>query len=403
MSMGLRLLQRRRPVIWRPSRLASALLFAIALISLPLLQPARARQADQTFSPASGPVEVIAQGVAALPAGDAVWRTVRTRAPLPADAPFEERPLGFVLASTGPMLLVDQATGEQVRLGTGEAALTRAGTLQQRSSLEAQPVSYLSIELVAADAPPPPADAIVLQPGQPFPTPPGLHDLDLLSATLGQGETFTIPDSGAKNVVLITDGAAGVGRGEGEPVVLLAGEAASFSGALDIAPATDGGEEAFVSFVVAMIGPELPPVAGIAETSAVPTVESAAAPGTPDAAAGQGSIAIQVFSCPPGMDAQNVAAAVCAPTAEGFDVILSGDALQSPMSLTEATGESNSFTWSGLPFGDYLIAEVALPPGATTYSLSAANVSGDPESGYRITLDEANPALSVRIYAFSPG
>ena len=34
---------------------------------------------------------------------------------------------------------------------------------------------------------------------------------------------------------------------------------------------------------------------------------SAAAPGTPDAAAGQGSIAIQVFSCPPGMDAQNVA------------------------------------------------------------------------------------------------
>ncbi len=78
---------------------------------------------------------MIAQGVAALPAGDAVWRTVRTRAPLPAEAPFEERPLGFVLASTGPMLLVDQATGEQVRLGTGEAALTLAGTLQQRTSL----------------------------------------------------------------------------------------------------------------------------------------------------------------------------------------------------------------------------------------------------------------------------
>ncbi len=108
-------------------------------------------------------------------------------------------------------------------------------------------------------------------------------------------------------------------------MVLLAGEAASFSGALDIAPAPDGGEEAFVSFVVAMIGPELPPVAGIAETPAVPTVESAAAPGTPDAAIGQGTIAIQVFSCPPGMDAQNVAAAVCAPAPEGFDATLSGE------------------------------------------------------------------------------
>ncbi len=401
--MGLRLLRRRWPGTWRPSRLAIALLFAIALISLPSLQTAHAWQADQTFSPASGLAEVIAQGVAALPAGDAVWRTVRTRAPLPAEAPFEERPLGFVLASTGPMLLVDQATGEQVRLGTGEAALTRAGTLQQRSSLGAQPVSYLSIELVAADAPPPPADAIVLQPGQPFPTPPGLHDLDLLSATLGLGETFTIPDSGAKNVVLITDGAAGVGRGEGEPVVLLAGEAASFSGALDIAPAPDGGDEAFVSFVVAMIGPELPPVEGIAETPAIPTVESAAAPGTPDAAIGQGSIAIQVFSCPPGMDAQNVAAAVCAPTAEGFDVTLSGESLPAPLTISDAASDGGSFTWSDLPFGDYLIADVALPPGATTYSLSAANATGDPESGYRITLDEANPVLSVRIYAFSPG
>src|SRR5829696_6896610 len=78
-----------------------------------------ARQADAGFSPASGPARVIAQGVVALPEGDAVWRTVRTRALLPQDASFEERPLGFVLASSGPLLLVDQETGEQIRLGTG--------------------------------------------------------------------------------------------------------------------------------------------------------------------------------------------------------------------------------------------------------------------------------------------
>src|SRR5919112_715758 len=236
-----------------------------------------AGQADPGFSPVSGPAQVIAQGVVALPEGDAVWRTVRTRALLPPDAPFEERALGFVLASSGPLLLVDQGSGAQVRLGTGEAAIVPAGTVQQRSSLGAQPVSYLSIELVGVDAAPPPADATVLQPGQPFPAPAGRHDPDLLSATLVAGEAFTVPDSGATNVVLITDGAANVGRPDGEAAVLLAGEADSFSGELQVSAASAGGEAQNVSFVVAMIGPEVPPVPGLTEPPAPPVIEE-----TPD-------------------------------------------------------------------------------------------------------------------------
>src|SRR5215213_7176932 len=237
-----------------------------------------ARQADSGFSPASGPAQVIAQGVVALPEGDAVWRTVRTRALLPQDAPFEERPLGFVLASSGPLLLVDQPSGKQVQLGTGEAALVPAGVVQQRSSLGPQPVSYLSVELVGVDAAPPPADATVLQPGQPFPSPAGLHELDLLSAALVADEAFTIPDSGEKNVVLITDGAANVGRPGGEAVVLLAGEAASFSGKLEVSgAANDSGEAQNVSFVVGMIGPEVPPPAGVAEAPA-PTAATTETP-----------------------------------------------------------------------------------------------------------------------------
>jgi hypothetical protein len=383
--------------------------------------PSGAAQADLGFSPASGPAQVIAQGVVALPEGDAVWRTVRTRAPLPEDAPFEERPLGFVLASSGPLLLVDQASGTQVRLGTGEAAIVPQGTVQQRSSLGAQPVSYLSIELVGVDAAPPPADAIVLQPGQPFPSPAGLHDLDLLSAALVAGEAFTIPDSGAKNVVLITDGAANVGRPGGEAVVLLAGEAASFSGELQVSGAADGGGEAQdMSFVVGMIGPEVPPPPAVAETPAPPTAvaETPAAmtvtaetpapgaetpvAGTPAATAGQGSITVQVYTCPPGMTAETVAAAACAPTVEDFDIIISGETLESPLTLGDATGDGRSFTWSGLPYGDYLIAEAVLPAGATTYILSARATTGDPDTGYRVTLDEANPELGVRIYNFSP-
>jgi hypothetical protein len=387
------------------------LVIALAFSLFAVIPSGAARQGDSGFSPASGPAQVIAQGVVALPEGDAVWRTVRTRALLPQDALFEERPLGFVLASSGPLLLVDQESGEQVRLGAGEAAIVPAGTVQQRSSLGAQPVSYLSIELVGVDVPPPPADATVLQPGQPFPAPAGLHDLDLLSAALVAGEVFTIPDSGAKNVVLITDGAANVGRPGGEAVVLLAGEAASFSGELEVSVAADGGETQDVSFVVAMIGPEVPPPPGIAETPAAtvavgetpaPPTETAAATGTP-VTPGQGAITVQVYTCPPGMDAETVAAAACAPTIEDFDIIVSGEKLESPLTLGDATAGEGSFTWSELPFGDYLIAEAVLPAGATTYVLSARNTSGDPETGYRVTLDETTPELTVRIYNFSPG
>jgi hypothetical protein len=398
---------------------ALVLLFTLVFSLFGGISSGAARQADSGFSPASGPAQVIAQGVVALPEGDAVWRTVRTRALLPQDALFEERPLEFVLASSGPLLLVDQPSGEQIRLGTGEAAIVPAGTVQRRSSLGAQPVSYLSIELVGVDAAPPAPDATVLQPGEPFPAPARLHDLDLLSASLVAGEAFTIPDSGGTNVVLITDGAANVGRPGGDAVVLLAGEAASFSGELEVSGASDGGEVQNVSFVVAMIGPEVPPPAGIAETSSPPTAtgETPAPPTeigeTPEqsaesaatgtrAATGQGAITVQVYSCPPGMTAETVAAAACAPTVEDFDIIISGEPLQAPLTLGDAMAGQSSFTWSGLPYGDYLIAEAVLPAGTTTYVLSARDTSGDPETGYRVTLDAANPQLAVRIYNFSP-
>lgn len=397
----------------RPAPIVLLLALAFSLFGVNI--PGAARQADPGYSPASGPAQVIAQGVVPLPAGDVVWRTVRIRTLPQEDAPFEERPLGFVLASSGPLLLVDQESGEQIRLGAGEAALVPAGTVQQRSSLGSQPVSYLSIELVGVDAAPPPADATVLQPGQSFPSPGRLHDLDLLSATLVAGEAFTIPDSGQKNVILITGGAANVGRPAGETVVILAGEAASFSGELEVSAASDGGDQE-MSFVVAMIGPELPPVAGVTasptpltaveEAPASPTSEETPVPQATTAPEtvtdGQGAITVQVYSCPPGMSAQTVAAAACAPTIEDFDIIVSGESLETPLTLGDATAAEGGFTWSGLPFGDYLIAEAVLPVGATTYILSARNTTGDPDTGYRVTLDAANPELTVRIYNFSP-
>jgi hypothetical protein len=379
--------------------IAVVLLLALATAGSGPVSIAAAQQADLGFSPVSGHAQVIAQGVVPLPPGDVVWRTVLIRAPLPADSAPEARALGFVLASAGPLLLVDSETGEQTQLGVGEAALTRSGTVQQRASLTDQPVNYLSIELVPVDAPAPPDEATVLQPGQPFASPPGLHDLDLLSDRLQGDETVTVPDSGYKNVILITDGAANVGRPGGQPVVLLAGEAASFSGGLQVGVAPDSGDSA--AFVVAMIGPELPAPASAA-TSAPQQPTAAPAMGTPAATSDLGSIAVQVYTCPPGMTAETVEAAACAPTTADFDITLSGDALSSPLTLADAAANGSVFTWSDLPFGAYQIAEAVMPTGSTTYVLSAKNASGGPDTGYRLTLDATQPDVAVRIYNFAP-
>jgi hypothetical protein len=364
-----------------------------------------AQEPDAGYAPAGGRIQVIAQGVVPLPQGDVLWRTVRTRAPLPADAPFEERPLGFVFASTGPLLLVDRPSGEQLRLGAGEAALIHPGAMQQRSSLGDQPVAYLSIELVPIDAAPPPDNATVLAPGQPFPAPVGLHDFDLLSGDVVADERFMIPDSGTKNVILITDGAASVGRSGAEPVILIAGEAASFSGELEVATAPEGASssvEARASFLVAMIGPEVAPPAGMEETSAPAATAAALAAGSP-AAADAGAIAIEVFTCPPGMTAETLAAAACAPAVVDFDVTLSGESLNVPLTLGDARTEGDAFIWSGLSYGDYLIAEAVLPTGFTTYVLSATSADGAPDTGYRLTLGPGEPRVSVRIYNFAEG
>jgi hypothetical protein len=176
---------------------------------------------------------------------------------LSADAPFKARPLGFVLASTGPILLVDQASGEQHRLLRGDATLVPGGTMQRRSSLADEPINYFTIELVAVNAPAPPEDAeeaIVLEIEDSFPAPPGLHNLYLLSDTLRSDETYSIPDFGTTNMVFITDGVANIDRPGEEPVILLPGEAASLSGEFQMSVAP-GGEDT-MAFVVAIIGPE---------------------------------------------------------------------------------------------------------------------------------------------------
>lgn len=378
---------------WR-QRAWAVVLLLVGFMLAPALSSAQ--EADLGFSPASGHARVVAQGVAEIPAGDVVWRTVRTRAQLPADAPFEARSLGFVMATGGPIVLVDADTGAQIQLGLGEAAMVPSGVVQQRASLGAQPVSYLSIELVAEDAAPPSDNAQVLQPGPPFASPGGLHDLDLVSDLLAGGESLTIPDSGSKNVILITRGAAVVGKPGGNTVGLLAGEAATFSGELVVAPDPSGGAVSLAEFVVAMIGPEMPQ----------PTLPTS--PGTADAAvtpdtasSGTGSIAVEVFGCPPGMTLDTFNAAACSPVESEFDVTLSGAGIPEPLTTGDATRSGEAVRWADLPFGEYVLAEAILPDGYADYAMAARGAAGNSTLGYRVTIDASNPDLVARIFNFA--
>lgn len=421
-----------------------ALLTALLGVAPVAGTPAPARQLEPDYSPAGGHSAVIAQGVVELPGEEVVWRTVRQRAEVPADAPFAERPLGFVLASTAPILLVDQATADATRLGPGEAALVRAGTVQQRASLGERAASFLAVELVPAAGAENGADGLVLQAGQPFVPTPGLHDLDLVRDVLSGDDVLTIPDTGQPNVILPTAGSIGVARPGGEPQPLLAGEAATFAGALEVGVAATGDEpsaEDRAEVVVAVIGPAVDPA--LLPTPADPPSSAeqpdpvTSDPATPDpvppdlvppavdgepptddeSAADEpsaddepadggttatGSITLQVLNCPPGMDAATLAAAVCTPAADDFDLTLAGDALGTTLTLVDATVDNGSYAWTNLPLGEYLLAEAVLPTGYESYVLSARGATGGPDTGYTLTLDAETPDQVVRVYNFAP-
>jgi hypothetical protein len=383
-----------RDGVSRPcSRTARTATVALPLVLMIWLSVNRAwaQQGDLGFSPVSGHAQVIAQGVVELPRGQAVWRTVRARAPKPPQATFESRSLGFVFASSGPLLLIDGKTGEQSRLGIGEAALVREGTLQQRASLADDAVTYLAVELVSSSAAPP-VGGTVLETGEPFAAPSGQHDLDLLADTLAIGENLSIPDSGGENLLLVTTGAAAVTSPNGDSEVLLAGEKTTFAGERSVSAARDSYTP--VSFLAAIIGPEVP----------TPTLSSQAA-GSPvpaDTAAGksdggEGSITILVYACPAGMTAQKIDITACAVINDGFEITISAPELEQPLTLVDAETSSGGLTWDQLPPGDYEIAETVLPTGATSYVLAARGANGG-----RISIDAAQPDQSVRIYNFSP-
>ena len=378
------------PPLLRRRRFGRPLLAAVSLLLLLLAAPAGAavlRQvAPDAPSPALGHAEVIAQGVAPMPAAQVAWRVVEDTAELPADAPIQERALGFALAEAGPIVVSDLSFGTQTRLAAGEAGFVANGVQQQRASLGATPAPYYRLALVPAEDATDPGGDTLLFAGDAFAAPVaqggGGFDLDLVRDVLDPDEETELRGAASPTLVLATAGTIEVETADGAPpVALAAGEAATFEGDLILLGAGSGAS----TFVAAVIGPEVPP------------------PPAPPV----GSIALTVLGCPPGLSpaaAQEGGFAAdlvadCGPVAlDPAPALLT--AAGEPIAPSETDAEAAEYVWGGMPYGTYGVAEPTLPDGFDAYLLVAGDGQViDPE---QLTISDAAPDAAATLYLFQP-
>ena len=351
----------------------------LALVTSPRATVARA---STQLSP-----PVIAEGVAQMPAVPVGWRVVTNMAKPAGEAPLAERSLGFLLPDQNP---VDVTTrdGGSTRLDPGQALFVGQGDVHRRASTGPLPVPYYALELVvAADLR---ADysigsGTLLYAGPTFTAPPGQQQLTLSRFALGTGERLELSELAAPVLALVTNGEAVIGPVGAAARTLQAGQAQSFSAPFSLT-ATGGP----ATVVTAVIGSP-----------------SGRAPAT------TGRIAVTLHACPDGMTLATLATAACPVVGDVADLqifILGTGANR--RTLADATVRNGTWTWSKLPFGDYLLQATALAPGYDRYyvpGLENLNLSQDvpagmsPNGGYVAPLSSASSSVALDLYALRSG
>ncbi|MFT4040216.1 MAG: thrombospondin type 3 repeat-containing protein [Thermomicrobiales bacterium] len=262
------------PKVTRLVSLCAVLTLLLAMV-LPVTAQAQApvtRPNDP--SPAIGGQQVIAHGVVALPPGDLVWRLAIERAPLPNRAEAMPHPPSFVAAETGVVAITSASGALTDRVPPGEAVWLAPGAPQAVVSLERQPAGYLDFAVVPANQPA--ARDLV---GSAFPSPPGqAFDVLLLRDVLARGEESDLASVTGPAFLYVTSGRLAIDDPTGAHVELEAGDVAEFMGE---AVATGLGR-APASFLIAMIGPEVPRTVMLRGQSPVaPTVAPVRTPTPP--------------------------------------------------------------------------------------------------------------------------
>jgi thrombospondin type 3 repeat protein len=269
-----------------------------------------AAQQQAAASLASGTTQVVAQGVAPLPAGDVIWRVVAEPA-APQAAAVDAQP-GFVLADQGTLVVQGAKSGDQARLDSGEASFVRGDEQQLRASGTGSDTAYFAIEIVPSSDANAAAGAALIFASEPFARPNGRHELDLARDSLAAGATSAIPAGADPTLILVTAGSATVTTDKGVSASLAAGQAGSFTGALTVTGGNEGGV-----FVAGYIGPEAAPLQSgqAVQPAAQPAV--VATPAAPTAAPATPAPVVSPTEAPVAEAATPEAAAPAADDADG--------------------------------------------------------------------------------------
>lgn len=329
-----------------------ATIFSLILSLLPM---SRLVAGAETASPkADNPnADVIAQGVATLPADQIAWRLVQDTAEPLGGAIFEERALGFAIATDDALLLTNEIDGSRIRLAPGEAAFTLGGITQMRESLGNAASPYFRIALVTADEASNPNGDTLIHAGEPFASPAGDRDIDLVSVRLDAGETATIPTN-FPALVVVLDGEATAGNDE-----LKAGDAATINGSIELEASKDG-----THILVAIVGAEIPSSTSILVDNGGNGGSQAPTPQTTPASSGLGKILVLTKLCPDGVTPDQAADPSDAACFAGGPV----DIL--PITIT---AQSDQSTWTVYPAGGTAVIP-DLTPG--TYSIAFGSPDG---------------------------
>ncbi len=347
-------------------RIRFAFLIVVATVALWLPGIATIAQSplpSDDPSPATRHAQVIAHGVAAMPADEITWRLAVDRAVPATRADAESRPAGFILANNGVVALVDQDGTRLARIAPGEAVWTEPGVARAVIRIERKASDYYDITLVPATELVA-GDPVVIG-GEPFVAPAGdAFDVDLMRDVLNRAEESVFATGPSPALLLVTSGTVFVESVSGL-VEMTTGDAAQVAGDVVIT----GAGRASAAFVVARIGPEVPspdavvgsPPQGTPVPIATPvnTVESAA-------------ITISASLCPIA-NASGNDLVDCAAPASGVGFSLMSDNVAT---ATTVTNENGDVSFTGIEPGHYTLS-AERPADFTTSRIRCRNASGD--------------------------
>jgi len=337
-------------VFCRQIRSDALIAFAAVALSLPgvsALAQAPPLESDDP-SPATRHAQVIAHGVAPMPADEVAWRVTVERAASPTRADAEAHPAGFILTDKGVVALVDQDGARLARIAPGEAIWTELGAARAVIGVERKAPDYYDIALVpsreVAEG-----DTVVIG-GSPFLAPDGdAFDIDLIRDVLNRAEEGVVSTGPSPALLLVTSGAVFVESTSSGLAEMTTGDAAQVAGDVVIT----GASRAAAAFVVARIGPEVP-ASDAAKAS--PSITTPASFATPVTAAedASGTVRISAFLCPIGYAGGNDLVECAAPASRVGFGLMSDDGA----TATAEANEDGNVSFTGIEPGHYTLSAV---------------------------------------------